>query len=250
VVAYSVSTGSHLVALFGSRDPSTEVGRVATNASVALTAALVVTLVLEDGFGSLFHVGNVFALLALVFGAVFLIVRVQFPVRMAGAFVGPVAMLLLSVFLVFWGQKSEVVETSVLLAVHVGLALLGMGAFALAAILAILYLMQERQLRERTFGKLFHRLPSLDSLDAANFKLVVSGFAVYTVSLLLGTVAMLQNEGIHDANLRLVFAVLAWVLFGGVILARVTRGLRGRQAAMVTVVGCASTFIVLAFYVI
>jgi hypothetical protein len=68
------------------------------------------------------------------------------------------------------------------------------GAFVLAAVLSALYLMQERQLRLREFGRLFQRLPSLNALDSATFHLVSVGFITYTVAILLGVTSAFRGE--------------------------------------------------------
>lgn len=130
---------------------------------------------------------------------------------------------------------------------HVGLVLIGLGIFALAAVLAVLYLLQERQLRLRQFGPLFHRLPSLEELDTAHFRLVGLGFVVYTVALLLGFVWMFDTT-LASSTSRIALALVAWAIFAGVIHTRITSGWRGRQSAWMTVIGCATTLLVLAGY--
>ena len=53
---------------------------------------------------------------------------------------------------------------------------------------AVMYLLQEREVKGKRFGALFSRLPSLDALDRMDQRLVRAGFVVYTVALLAGTI--------------------------------------------------------------
>ncbi|MFT4704252.1 MAG: ABC-type uncharacterized transport system permease subunit, partial [Bradymonadia bacterium] len=131
--------------------------------------------------------------------------------------------------------------------IHVGLVLIGLGTFALSAVLAGLYLLQERQLKKRQFGALFHRLPSLEELDAASFRLVVLGFVIYTVALIVGFLWLFQTAGTGSIA-RIGLSLLAWVMFASVIHTRITRGWRGKQSAWMTIGGAVSALLVLAVY--
>ncbi len=72
-------------------------------------------------------------------------------------------------------------------AFHVVAAILALALFAIAFGVAVMYLLQEREVKGKRFGALFSRLPSLDALDQLNQRLVRAGFAVFTVALLAGT---------------------------------------------------------------
>ena len=136
-----------------------------------------------------------------------------------------------------------------LLMIHIGLVFVGIGTFALAALAAALYLVQERQLRMRRFGSIFQNLPSLEELDAASFRLVGWGFVVYTVALAFGFVWTAHSHA-ATATGRVALAVIAWGIFAAVIHTRITTGWRGRQAALMTIAGCVATYVVLAGYIL
>lgn len=248
LLAFSATSALYLADLFGERERTSEVGRLGLHSSVALTAVMVATLLIDGGLGGVVRSGNVFASLALIIGGGSLAVRTQFPVRTVGALVAPVCAALLVAWLFEQARGAiDADATSLLLGAHIGMALLGVGSFAIAAMLSVMYLVQERQLRRKAFGRLFHRLPSLDALDAASFRLVALGFLIYTIAIVLGMMWLLRI-GADPFTARVLVAVLAWVVFGIVIQARLASGWRGRQAAMLTVAGCASTFLVLGMY--
>ena len=56
------------------------------------------------------------------------------------------------------------------LEMHIALAILGYGAFALAFATGAMYLVQEHQLKTHHLGPFFHRLPSIEQLNQINFR--------------------------------------------------------------------------------
>ncbi len=250
VVAYAAAAAVYLRELLGRDEPSGDPGRGWLIGASMLNASLVGVLPLAaPPGGPSVGAGYFAALLALVVSAAFLFVRTRFPVRVAGTLVAPLAALLCGLSaLLHPAAASSDAGRSALLITHIALALVGLGAFVLAALLSLLYLVQERQLRNRSFGRLFRRLPSLDALDAATFVLVAVGFVVYTVAVALG---MAQASRLHGtlADARTALALIAWTLFAAVIFTRVRLGWRGRQAAQLTLMGCVATVIVLSMYV-
>jgi ABC-type uncharacterized transport system permease subunit len=248
VIAYSGTGAVYVTDLFAEKERTPLAARAGFGISLGLTLLAMIAVVIESGINALLTTRNIMAPLSFVIGAGFTLSNLRWPMRGAGAFVAPICALLTALFLVEQTREAAVVGMDPLIAVHIGLAVIGMSAFVLAAVLSALYLMQERQLRQRTFGRLFQRLPSLNALDSATFHLVSVGFITYTVAILLGVTSAFRGES-FGWDFRTAAAVLAWVVFGAVIQTRVTSGWRGRQAAMMTIAGCAMTFLVLGFYV-
>jgi ABC-type uncharacterized transport system permease subunit len=133
-----------------------------------------------------------------------------------------------------------------ILLVHIVAALGGTAALVLAGFTSVIYLLQERSLKQKKFGRLFHRLPSIDVLDRANVRLISIGFAVYTLAIGLGAFFAWDT---HSAlKVQYMFAMISWVIYGAIIHARVTIGWRGRRAAMLTVLGMVGLAAVLTTY--
>jgi len=122
-----------------------------------------------------------------------------------------------------------------LFAFHVTTAILGYAALSLAFVLALLYLVQNRQLRERRTGLLFSRLPALDVLDRMEHTAVAVGVAALAVSLSLGMIWAQKNWGtVWDAKITatlLVLVVYAVALFSSPL------GLKGKKTAFVSIFG-------------
>src|SRR6266436_4263585 len=130
------------------------------------------------------------------------------------------------------------VANSLILFVHVGAAALGTAALALAFGLAILYLVSERQMKQKQLGKLFARLPSLELIDRAGYRLAVWGFVFLSLAIATGSLVSREATG---ATFPLApkqgFAILAWALFASLIQARLVAGWRGRRVAFLVVAG-------------
>ncbi len=247
IIAFS-ATGALLGSDLLAEHRTATVGRIGYAISVLLTTALVVSIGVAEGPVALLRGGGLFATVAFLLGAGHAVVLRWFQIRAGGVLVAPLGALLLVASLLAPLRPGTIEEAQrALILTHVGLVLIGLGVFALAAVLAVLYLIQDRQLRRRQFGALFQRLPSLEELDAAHFRLVVLGFVVYTVALVLGFVWMFEAS-LDSSTTRVGMALVAWVVFAAVIHTRITSGWRGSQSAWMTVFGCVTTFLVLAGY--
>jgi len=120
---------------------------------------------------------------------------------------------------------------------HVSAAVLGYSAFIVAAVYGLLYLLLYHQIREKTFGLVFRRLPSLDVLDRMNFYAVVAGFVLLTVAIVLGAVWSTHLFGRVKPDPKVLVAVGTWLLYGGAIAARGLVSWRGPRMAYTSLVG-------------
>lgn len=138
------------------------------------------------------------------------------------------------------------------LGVHIALALLGDAALAMAGVVAILYLVQERRLKQKKLptrsaaGTTGNRsasggirvLPPLEILDRVSVRLIQIGFPLMTAGLISGSLYGKQVWGVYWSwDPRNTISLLVWVLYALMIHARWMIGWRGRKAAILTVVG-------------
>ncbi len=131
---------------------------------------------------------------------------------------------------------------------HIALAALGVAIFGIAAAVAMIYLVQETALRQKRVGALSRRAPSLSNLDDAVHKLILVGFPVFTLAVITGLVWIVRLPLPGGFRLEHAIAAMTWSIFALLIIARSAVGLRGRRAAILTVVGFAATVMVLLVY--
>ena len=163
-----------------------------------------------------------------------------------GAFVAPAALAILA--LARLSPSGEpMAGLSLLGRIHISLATLGVAIFTLATFVAGMYVLEERNLKRKEFDRvLFKRGAALDTLDRLSHRLVVIGFPIFTASLMLGAVWGAQRAELLRPEWAI--ALVTWVAFGGLIVARTTRGWRGRKAALLTITGFSASAAVLAIY--
>jgi ABC-type uncharacterized transport system permease subunit len=155
--------------------------------------------------------------------------------NLLGAFVAPAALILLAIArLSPSGEPQE--GLTALGRIHITLATVGVAIFTLATVLAVVYMLEERNLKRKRFdGVLFRRGIALESLDTMGHRLVLVGFPIFTVAVMLGAVWMSQrSSGLRPEQL---LAVVTWTSFAALIVTRTTHGWHGRRAAMLTLVG-------------
>jgi ABC-type uncharacterized transport system permease subunit len=179
--------------------------------------------------------------------------RTRWPrLSVLAAFITPVTLLffLLAGFRRGVGTVPDDVR-SVVLPIHIAVNILGEIAFALAFAVAIAYVLQERQLRKKKLTGLFQRLPPLDILDTLGFRLVAVGFPLLSIGVVSGALwAVRLDPSAPAIGATQAFGLIAWLMFGGVLLLRVAAGWRGRRAAIGTMLGFACTCVLLIGYVV
>jgi ABC-type uncharacterized transport system permease subunit len=185
--------------------------------------------------------GQLFSLLAAVTVVGYLILDFRYRLPVAGAFVAPFTVaVMVPAHLVHTGtrQIAPPLVHSAELTLHVGAAALGTAALGLAFALSLLYLLGEKQIKTKHPGRLFSRLPSLDLIDRAGWRLSVWGFVFLSVAIATGSLVSKESTGSSfPLQPKEGFAVLAWALLAGLIQARLVAGWRGRRVALLVVAG-------------
>jgi ABC-type transport system involved in cytochrome c biogenesis permease subunit len=84
---------------------------------------------------------------------------------------------------------------------------------------------------------MYHRLPSLEFLDGLGHRALLVGFPLLTIGLVTGALQAQAAWGrVLTWDPTLVLSLLAWVMYAGLLQARLTGGWRGRKAALLAVV--------------
>ena len=120
--------------------------------------------------------------------------------------------------------------------VHAVSSLLGAADFLVAFAAAVMYLVQQRQLKRKSVGPLMTRMPSLDALDRLNYRAISLGMPVFTLALISGVVLSVHSKGPGWwASPTIAGSLLAWVLYATLLHVRMIRELRGPKIAHLTI---------------
>jgi ABC-type uncharacterized transport system permease subunit len=125
-----------------------------------------------------------------------------------------------------------------MLILHMSLSLLSYGAFLVAFVAGMVFLIQERQLKGKRMGVLFHRLPPLGWLDRVNFWSIGIGFGLLSAGVICGLVGAHQLLGRWwTGDPKEYLTVLLWSCYLALWLMRYRATLRGRRVALLSVLG-------------
>ena len=173
---------------------------------------------------------------------VFLVVQFWRDVRFLGAYItGLVALLLGLASVNFYVPVTPLPPPlqSVWLVVHVFVATLASGFFAVGGGLSIAQLLQSRRETGKTAGLRFLRsFPSSEKLEVIANRLIIVGFALWTFTVMAGSIWAERAWGRYWGwDTKEVWSFIIWVVFAGYIHARATRGWRGNPSAWLAIIG-------------
>lgn len=246
LVAYLLAT---LVAGWGIVKPG-NVARWASTAALGagflLQAAALAVRSAELGTFAMTTFPEQFSFFALFLAGVYLLTQVRLRLAVLAAVVGPIGFIGTLAALVDHGSVPDPPPElrSPWLFVHVTLAYLGNAAFALACLVSLVYLWEERQLKAHSVGRFLWRLPSLERLDTVNFKFLTWGFVLLTLSIVIGVLwAELYFGQFWSWEPRTIWTTIIWAIYAILLQGRFTVGWGGRQAAALTIVGFGVLFV-------
>ncbi len=176
----------------------------------------------------------------------FLVFQHRYRLKILGIFAAPLAtmLMIISSRLPVEPEKFQESFRSLWVFFHVFIIFFGEAAFALACGVGILYLMQERAIKEKKRGFFYNRLPSLDMLDSTGYACIITGFTMVTIGLISGFVYAKTVWGrFWSWDPKEVWSGIMWLFYAALLHERLVVGWRGRRSAIMSIVG----FVVLLF---
>lgn len=180
---------------------------------------------------------EILSTLALLIVAVFLLIFFTWRTISFGLFALPLAFLLTVIPAIgpdHYTFSSPLVRNGWIV-VHVVLLLAAYAALLFAMLSSVLYLVQERRLKDKRMPGFLTWLPPLATMDQITQSTLVLGFCCMTAGLFAGSLVAQEDVGARyfaDPKVLLSFAI--WGLYVGILFMRRSSGLRGRRAAWVT----------------
>jgi cytochrome c-type biogenesis protein CcsB len=125
------------------------------------------------------------------------------------------------------------------LVIHVVSAILATGAFTVGGILSVVYLVKARRGGD---GAILSRVPELEVLDRVAYRIHAFAFPVWTFAVLItGPIWAHQAWSSYwNWDPKEVWAFITWVVYAAYLHARTTAGWKGRNAAILALVGTAT----------
>lgn len=160
---------------------------------------------------------EVFIFLAWALALIYLLIGPAYRLSLMGAFTAPLVLLIQGFALLAPIDIAQPVRVAVnpWIEFHASISMIAYGAFALACVAGVMYLVQERQLKTRQLHSIFYHLPPLTNLFSALIRLLWLGFALYTAGLLSG---FFTGEPLPRMKMICAFGV--WVFYGAILQGR------------------------------
>ncbi len=165
-----------------------------------------------------------------------------------GAAALPVALILLGTGMIH--LKDPIAKSTALggqiVTIHVMAILISFGLFAVAFACAVLYILQNKLLKERHVRRLFRHIPPLETLDSVSFHAVSFALPLLTIGLIVGMVHVFAGdvpktprEWFMDQHTFISLAT--WVIYIFYQCSRLLNGWRGVRLQYILVAGMAAT---------
>ena len=249
---FIMATITYFIQLFSG---SEFIGKVATSMVWSATAMGTIGLLVrwresylisaDVGHIPVSNLYEVFILFAIITALIYLFYEMKLKTRNLGAF----ALLVISAsiaFLLWYHFEKGAYEIQPLvpalqsywMKIHVPANFVGYGAFGLAAMIGVAYLIKDRAVTKNSQSKVMARLPSLQIMDDVMHKSIALGFAFFTIATVLG--AMWAAEawgGYWSWDPKETWALIVWLNYAAWLHMRLTKGWRGKPLAWWAIIG-------------
>lgn len=184
-----------------------------------------------------FNLFNSLSLTGLFFGSFFVLFSLYRPILNLGIMAVPLA--LGGLVLGYFGHDSyqPMTDLAAGIEIHILLSFAAYCLLLMAAVQGLILRLQIRELKSTTIHRFWvARLPSLQSMEALLFDMMLTGFIILSIALGLGLFATYDVLSQHLAH-KLVFSILSWLVLGAFIIGHYRYGWRGKRAASFAIYG-------------
>ena len=237
---YLAGTLAYLVYIVSLKDGVSKLAATLIAIGFASHTLALLTRYVEAGYTPVTNLYESLSFFAWMIIGVLLIANLKFKIKVLGAFLTPVALILMFFALAL---PKEIVPLAPVLRsfwhpFHVLFAFLGNAIFALAFCCSIMYLIQEHQVKSKRLGAITQRLPSLKVLDDLNYQSLTYGFPLLTMGIITGAIWAEYAWGRYwNWDPKETWSLITWFLYAALLHQRLTVGWRGRKAAIMAIVG-------------
>ncbi len=118
------------------------------------------------------------------------------------------------------------------MSLHAALILLSYGGFGLSAIAAVMYLMQEHNLKYNKPRAVFSLMPPIQRLELVTGRLMLAGFVLLTAGLAIGVIYLKETHDVYfKGDTKIFWSMLVWLGCLAMLISRWHFAQRGRRLA-------------------
>lgn len=166
---------------------------------------------------------------------IFLIIQFYYKFSSLGAFVMPLAFLMMGYASMLSKDIKPLMPAlqSRWLTIHVGSAVIAYGSFAVACGLAIMYL-----LNRKNMDKADSKLPDAEAYDYLSYRIIAFGFLMLTIVIVTGAIWAKYAWSRYWAwDPKETWSLITWLIYSVYLHLRFNRGWKGKPAALFAVIG-------------
>src|SRR5215207_6039498 len=243
LAAYLIAAIHSILAFVNKRRSLQRVAQWSTAVGFALhTCALIADWVIDAHY-PLFSLRETLSFLAWALVALYSVVLYRYRTQAIGAFTMPLISVLTFIALLIGSGSSDAPATfsaTWLFPIHTTLLIFAYAAFFIVFMASVMYLLQERELKLKTFSAIFHRLPPLTTVNELATNAAIVGLTLLTLGIATGMFWSWDRYGrLWHNDPKEIFALLTWLVYFVLIIYRLTANWRGSRAAWLGVVGFA-----------
>jgi ABC-type uncharacterized transport system permease subunit len=191
--------------------------------------------------------GEILAFLAWALTLFYLLIGPAYRISLLGVFTAPLVFIFQTLALlpgVMTQHPQRIAAGNPWYETHSAMSVLSYGAFALAAVAGIMFLVLDRQLKEQHLKSgLFRNLPPVRDLLISLIRLLWLGSGLLTIGVAAGFLMPSQPS----AWAHLAAALAVWSCYIALIIIHRVRGLTGRRLSLLTVIFFLTSLLVFAF---
>lgn len=240
---YLLGTGMALIYLITLKKSLAGISNLIIGVGFLAHTGALISRYLEAGYTPITNLHEALSFFAWSIVAVYLILQMKYKVDVLAAFVSPIAVIMIILASIFPQEILPLPPAlkSFWLPIHVTLAFLGNALFAVAFAIAIMYLLQEGQIKKKKIGSVYYRLPSLNVLDEINYRCLTWGFPLLTLGIISGSIWAQSAWGAYWSwDPKEAWSLITWFVYAALLHGRLSMGWRGRKAAILAIIGFAS----------
>lgn len=216
LAAYALGTLTALASLF-SRDKRLQyAGLIVMIGGFVAHTVWIGTICARTGHPPITNLPEAASFVAWLVFAFELALWIRYRVYAANFFVYPLVLLLLTVSAVV-GENFRVLDPNLrsnLFTAHLLFSTVGVASLLIGLAFGLLALLQDRALKNKTRGRLWEWIPSLDICKKVSYRALAVGFSIYTIGLVAGVIWSYRTDGgFMDLRVKQIGAVTAWILF-------------------------------------
>lgn len=164
------------------------------------------------------------------------IMAIKRPLVNLGIVVYPLSGISILLVLIFSGSYIVNTKADPKTLLHILLSFLAMSILIIAAIQSVFLAWLNNALKNKHTNLITQSLPPLQIMESLLFQLITLGFFILTAVILSG-ISFFSKTYPIDLWQHMVFAIIAWLIFGILIIGRIFFGWRGKIAIRWTLIG-------------